>query len=87
MLVRVPIIEVVIEGSEDMTSPLRLQETVNGSSPRRTLQVTWTKSPSFDISLPKVNGTILGGSEITKKLLKIAPSIVSSACFHLSSNR
>jgi len=64
MLVRVPIMEVVMEGSDEMTSPLRLQETVSGSSPLLTLQVTWTKSPSLETSVPKVKGTMTGGSEI-----------------------
>jgi hypothetical protein len=67
MLVRVPIIEVVIAGSDEMTSPFRLQDTVKGSSPLLTLQVTWIKSPSFETSLPKVNGTIIGGSESVVK--------------------
>ena len=65
MLVRVPIMEVVIEGSDEMTSPFRLHETVMGSSPRFTLQVTWIKSPSFETSVPKVKGTMTGGSENT----------------------
>lgn len=64
MLVLVPIMEVVIDGSDEMTSPLRLQETVIGSSPLFTLQVTWTKSPSLETSVPKVKGTITGGSEM-----------------------
>ena len=54
--------EVVIAGSDEMTSPLRLQVTTSGSSPRLTLQVTWIKSPSLEASLPNVNGTMTGGS-------------------------
>ena len=65
MLVLVPIMEVVMEGSEEMTSPFKLQETVMGSSPRFTLHVTWIKSPSFEASAPKVKGTMTGGSEST----------------------
>ena len=40
MLVLVPIIVVVREGSEEITSPFKLQETFSGSSPLLIEQVT-----------------------------------------------
>ena len=63
MLVLVPIMVVVIAGSELMMSPFKLHVTFKGSSPLFTLHVTWTNSPSFTASSPNENGTICGGSE------------------------
>ena len=40
ILVRVPIIVVVMAGSEEIVSPSKLQDTESGRSPRLTLQVT-----------------------------------------------
>ena len=40
ILVRVPIIVVVIAGSEEIVSPSKLQDTESGRSPLLTLQVT-----------------------------------------------
>ena len=63
ILVRVPIMVVVMAGSEEMVSPSKLQETERGRSPRLTLQVTWTNSPSLTESMPNEKGVITGGSE------------------------
>ena len=62
MLALVPNMVVVIEGSEDITSPLRNQVIFKGSSPRLTRQVSCATSPSLMTSLPKENGTICGVS-------------------------
>ena len=62
MLALVPNIEVVIEGSEEITSPLRNQVIFKGSSPRLTRQVSCATSPSLITSVPKENGTICGVS-------------------------
>ena len=67
MLVLAPIIVVVIEGSEEIKSPLSDHEIRSGSSPFCTKQISCAMSPSFTGSVPKVNGTILGGSETEKK--------------------
>ena len=67
MLVLVPIMVVVIEGSEEIKSPFSDHEIRSGSSPFCTKQISWTMSPSFVGSVPKENGTILGGSEIKKR--------------------
>ena len=56
--VLVPIIVVVIEGSEDMVSPLRDQVILIGSSPLLTKQVSCAMSPSLTVSEPNENGTI-----------------------------
>ena len=62
MLDRVPIIVVVIDGSEDMTSPCNDQEILRGSSPVITEQLIWTYAPSSTVSDGNWNGAILGGS-------------------------
>ena len=66
--VLVPIIVVVNDGSEEITSPFRLQVIFKGSSPLLTEQVTWAKSPSSTLVFPNENGTISGGSEIYHSL-------------------
>ena len=53
---------VVIEGSEETTSPFRNHVIVKGSSPRLTRQVSWAISPSFTVPSPNENGTISGGT-------------------------
>ena len=62
MLVLEPIIVVVMAGSDDMISPFKLQEMVNGMSPLLILHVTCTNSPSFTASSPKSKGAITGFS-------------------------
>ena len=64
ILVLTPIMVVVIAGSEEIVSPSKLHETERGKSPRLTLHVTCTNSPSSTESMPKENGVIRGGSEI-----------------------
>ena len=73
MLVLVPSIVVDIWGSEDITSPFRLQLIVIGSSPFITTQISCAKFPWSTVLTPKENGTICGGSEIEKKLLLPVP--------------
>jgi hypothetical protein len=63
ILVLDPIIVVVIAGSEATTSPFKLHDMVSGKSPRLTLQVNWTNSPSLTASRPKEKGEIIGISE------------------------
>ena len=72
MLVLTPIKVVVMAGSEEIVSPSKLHETESGKSPRLTLHVTCTNSPSSTESMPKENGVIRGGSEISIKFLKSA---------------
>lgn len=62
MLVRVPIMVVVMEGSEETTAPCRFQEMVRGSSPFTMEQVIWTYEPSSTTSEGKEKGPIWGGS-------------------------
>lgn len=66
MDILVPIIVVVMEGSDEIMSPFSVQEIRSGSSPRRTRHVTWAMSPSLTLTVPKENGTISGGSESVK---------------------
>ena len=70
--VLVPIIVVVIEGSEDKVSPLRYQEMLRGSSPSLTKHISCAMPPSLIELDPKENGRIFGGSEkgINQKWLK-----------------
>ena len=63
--VRVPKEAVVKPGSEEILSPFKAQERVNGSSPIRTMQTSCANSPSLTTSVPKVRGSKTGGS-ITK---------------------
>ena len=62
--VLVPKEAVVRPGSEDILSPFNAQESVNGSSPFRTIQTNCANSPSSTTSLPKVKGSKTGGSII-----------------------
>lgn len=55
MLVLVPIMVVVRDGSDEITSPCSDQVMVRGSSPFVTEQVTWAKLPSSTISNGKLN--------------------------------
>ena len=59
-----PIIVVVIAGSDDIVSPSKLQDIERGKSPRLTLQVTCTNSASFTESIPNEKGVMMGGSEV-----------------------
>ena len=61
---------VVIAGSDDITSPFRLQVMDMGKSPLLTAQVSCANSPSFTISTPKEKGTIIGGSKKGNVLIK-----------------
>ena len=63
MLVLVPTIVVVMDGSELISSPFKFQVIVIGSSPCEMEQASWAKAPSSTTSEPNENGTILGGSE------------------------
>ena len=63
MLVLVPIMVVVNEGSEETMSPFKDHVIFSGSSPELIEQVTWTNFPSSIDSKPKLNGIISGGSE------------------------
>ena len=58
--------EVVRLGSEDTTSPCRLQVTETGRSPLFILHITAAVSPWFTGAEPKENGTISGGSKHLK---------------------
>ena len=58
----VPIIVVVMLGSEFIVSPFKLQEIDIGKSPWDTEHINCACDPSSMISEPKLNGTILGGS-------------------------
>ena len=60
--VRVPKEAVVKPGSEEILSPFKAQESVNGSSPIRTIQTSCANSPSLTTSVPKVRGNKTGGS-------------------------
>ena len=63
MLALWPSMVVVMLGPEFNSWPLRLQVRVMGISPWDTTQVSWAKAPESMTSLPKENGTILGGSK------------------------
>ena len=63
MLALWPNMVVVMLGPEFNSWPLRLQVRVMGMSPWDTTQVSWAKAPESMTSLPKENGTILGGSK------------------------
>ena len=61
--VDIPTIGVVtIPKLEEMASPWKDQDIFSGSSPFRTMQETWAKSPSFITSDPNVIGCISGAS-------------------------
>ena len=62
MLICLPIIVVVIVGSEDIKSPFRLQVIVRGMSPLLMRQVSCATFPWSILSNPKENGTISGFS-------------------------
>ena len=75
---------VVMEGSDEITSPLRDQVILKGSSPLRTKQANWAESPSFTESVPKENGTMTGGSENQQyNMLKCLPKNDLFENFHL----
>lgn len=83
MLVLVPIIVVVRDGSEETTSPFRLHVIFSGSSPLLMEHVTWAYSPSLTTLLPKLKGTISGGSKIKGKkscLGYYKMLLITSAC-------
>ena len=63
MLALWPSMVVVMLGPEFNSWPLRLQVRVMGISPWDTTHVNWAKAPESMTSLPKENGTILGGSK------------------------
>ena len=73
ILALVPIMVVVTEGSDETTAPFRNQLIRKGSSPLRTKHVSCAMSPSFTESVPKLNGTICGGSEISNWWVHIKP--------------
>ncbi len=62
-LVLVPIMDVVIEGSDDTTAPCKCHVILNGSSPFVMEQAICAKLPSSSVSLGNENGAIWGGSE------------------------
>ena len=74
MLVCVPNIVVVIEGSDEITSPLRLQVIEIGLSPFRIKHAICADSPWFIASVPNEKGTISGGS--ANKIIQYLPNII-----------
>ena len=81
MLALWPSMVVVMLGPEFNSWPLRLQVRVMGISPWDTTQVSWAKAPESMTSLPKENGTILGGSKTFQNQVFQAIKSISSA-FH-----
>ena len=61
-LICVPIMEVVKAGSEETTSPFRLQVIETGLSPLLILHIITEVSPSLTGASPNEKGTISGGS-------------------------
>ena len=64
MLPRPPIGVVRMPSSEVIFDPWKDHEMVSGSSPRRTMQDTWAKSPSLITEAPNERGNISGGSRV-----------------------
>ena len=64
MLPLPPIGVVTIPRSDVMFEPWKDQAMESGSSPRRTMQETWAKSPSLITAAPNERGNISGGSKM-----------------------